>query len=277
MIVDVHTHFPVRSELTSQLMGDMLRCGCDISAWDCDEQKYVSGTSGADRTFLFGLRAMATGWEFDDERIAAFAARSDRCAFFASIDPLNGDYLDVLRDAHARLGCAGVKLGPVYQNVHPHDVRYYDIYRYCQTNGLPIMTHMAATFSSGVPLEYARPILMDKVACDFPDLKIILAHLGHPWIEETITVVRKQPNLYSDISALYYRPWQFYCAMRILEEYGAANKVFFGSDFPARTTRESIEGLRNVNHVVEGTGLPRVSDRVVDEVLYKNPFEVLKI
>jgi uncharacterized protein len=44
------------------------------------------------------------------------------------------------------------------------------------------------------------------VALRYPDLKIILAHMGHPWYEDTIAVVRKQPNVYAEISAIYYCP-----------------------------------------------------------------------
>ena len=183
--------------------------------------------------------------------------------------------MEELERCHQDLHCQGVKLGPIYQGIHPLDTRYYEIYRYCQQHGLPIMTHMATTFSSGVPLEYARPALMDQVACDFPDLVIVLAHLGHPWEAETIAAIRKQPNLYADISALYYRPWQFYNSMRLLTEYRAEKKVLFGSDFPATTTANSISGLRNVNAVLAQSGLPPVPESVIDTILYQNALAIL--
>ena len=55
------------------------------------------------------------------------------------------------------------------------------------------------------PIRYAHPLLMDEVAMRYPDLKIIMAHLGHPWTVDTAVVVRKHPNVYADISGLFYR------------------------------------------------------------------------
>jgi len=113
------------------------------------------------------------------------------------------------------------------------------------------------------------------VAVEFPDLKIILPHLGHPWEAETIVVVRKQPNVFADISALYYRPWQAYHALRLLVEYRAEAKVLFGSDFPATTTAESIAGLRNVNAVIGASGLPPVPEDMIEGILHRDALGLL--
>jgi hypothetical protein len=97
--------------------------------------------------------------------------------------------------------------------------------------------------------------------------------MGHPWYEETIAVVRKQPNVYCEISALCYRPWQFWNILACAQEYRMTDKIFFGTDFPFSHVAESIEGLRNVNKVVEGTNLPRISTEVIEGILHSNPFE----
>ena len=275
IITDMHTHFVTYDNLKPKLIEDMARCGMDPTVWDITEDDYIHGTSAADKTVVFGMRAKAAGWDVDDERVAAFAAKDGRYIFFASVDPVEKGYMERLRYAHEKQKCSGLKLSAFYQGVHPHDPRYYEIYSYCEKHGLPIISHTAAAYNSGLYLDYARPIHMDKVACDFPGLNIILAHLGHPWIEETIALIRKQPNLYSDISALYYRPWQFYNAMRVLEEYKAQGKVFFGSDFPVCTTKDSINGLKGVNKAVEGTGLPPVSSGVIDEILYSDAVSII--
>jgi len=159
--------------------------------------------------------------------------------------------------------------------VHPLDPRYRAIYAYCQKHGLPILTHMATTFSSGTPLDYARPAHMDQVAIDFPELKIVLAHLGHPWEGETIAAIRRNANLFDDISALYYRPWQFYNSMRLLAEYRADAKVLFGSDFPFTTTGDSIAALRRINDVLGQSGLPRVPDELVEGIIHRDALTLL--
>ena len=195
--------------------------------------------------------------------------------FFTCPDPARPDFQEELERCHQDLGCRGVKLGPIYQGVHPLDPRCRAIYAYCQRHGLPIIIHMATTFSSGVPLEYARPALMDQVAVEYPELRIVLAHLGHPWEAEAIAAIRKQPHLFCNVSALYYRPWQFYNAMRLVVEYGAEAKLLFGSDYPATTTGESLAGLRNVNAVLGQSGLPRIPDEVIEGIIHRDALATL--
>lgn len=279
MIVDVHTHFlQIDSDWGPQVFADLERCRMDPAAWRFTAEDHLQASAAADVAVVFGLRAARTGWNIPNEAVAAHVRRApERLIFFASIDPADPGFREELERCHQELGAQGVKLGPVYQGVHPLDPRYYEIYRYCARHGLPILTHMATTFSSGVPLEYARPLHMDQVATDFPDLRIVLAHLGHPWEGETIAAIRKQPHLFADISALYYRPWQFYNSLRLLAEYRADDKVLFGSDFPATTTAGSLSGLRNVNTVLGSSGLPPIPPEVIEGIIHRNTLELLRI
>jgi predicted TIM-barrel fold metal-dependent hydrolase len=105
---------------------------------------------------------------------------------------------------------------------------------------------------------------------DFPDLKMIIAHLGHPWETDLIVLIRKCPNLYADISAVHYRPWRYWQAMVTAMEYGVEHKILPGSDFPSGSMANIVAGLRNVNQVVAGTGLPKIPDEVQDMILYEN-------
>lgn len=279
MLIDLHTHLVhYQTDFTEPFYSDLARCGIPSGSWDYTEEDYLAGTAHADRALVFGLRGKKTGWQADNRSVADFVARhSKKYLFFTSIDPLEEDFLDQLRYDHQTLKCKGVKLGPVYQGLPPWVKEYREIYAYCEKNNLPIITHMATTFSSGVPLDWARPVHMDQIACEYPALKIVMAHLGHPWEGECIAAIRRQPNLYADLSALYYRPWQFYNSMRLLEEYGAGNKVFFGSDFPATTTKDSIEGVRGVNRIVKDTGLPEISQDLISSILERNPLQELSI
>jgi predicted TIM-barrel fold metal-dependent hydrolase len=140
---------------------------------------------------------------------------------------------------------------------------------------LPILFHAGTSFVSGTPLDYSRPIHFDAVAVDFPDLKMVLAHLGHPWEGETIATIRRHPNVYADLSALYYRPWQFYNSMRLLVEYRAEEKVLFGSDFPFTTTGDSLKGVRGLNAILAGSGLPAVPGDIIENIIHRNTLELL--
>jgi hypothetical protein len=69
---------------------------------------------------------------------------------------------------------------------------------------------------------------------------MIIAHLGHPWESDTIALIRKSPNIYSDISALHFRPWRFYQALITAVEYGVTHKLLLGSDFANSTIDDAI-------------------------------------
>lgn len=277
MIVDVHTHF-FRPELDfgSGLWADLTRCGVDPHAWGDLRERHLATTKAADVAVVFGVQGAATGWNVPNEVVAEHVAQAPgRLIFFAAIDPAQPDFQEELERCHQTHHCQGVKLAPVYQGIHPLDSRYRQIYSYCQQHRLPILIHMATTFSSGTPLEYARPILVDQIAIDYPELRIVLAHLGHPWEGETIAVIRRNANVYADISALYYRPWQFYNSMRLAVEYRADNKLLFGSDFPFTTTEDSLNGLRSINSVLGQSGLPPVPATVIEGIIHRDALGLL--
>jgi predicted TIM-barrel fold metal-dependent hydrolase len=277
MIVDIHTHvFNPVSDFGPQLRADMQRCGIDPSVWGDVNARHLDATKDADVAVVFGLQASATGWNIPNEAVAAHVScAANRLLFFASIDPLKPDFMEELEKCHQQLGAVGVKLAPLYQNIHPADPRYYEIYRYCTKHGLPVLFHAGTSFVGGTLLDYSRPVHFDAIAVDFPDLRMVLAHLGHPWEGETIAVIRRHANVYADISALYYRPWQFYNSMRLLVEYRATEKVLFGSDFPFTTTQDSLKGVRGINEILGKSGLPAVPGEVIESIIHRNSLELL--
>ena len=277
MIVDIHTHvFRATIDFGPRLLADLKRCGAAPASWGEVCARHLETTQAADVAVVFGIQAAATGWHVPNDFVAAHVQQApERLVFFASIDPGQSGFEEELERCHQNLRCQGVKVAPIYQGVHPLDPRYRHIYAYCQKHGLPILTHMATTFSSGTPLEYARPALMDQVALDFPDLKLVLAHLGHPWEGETIAVIRRNANVFADLAALYYRPWQFYNSMRLLVEYRAEHKVLFGSDFPFTTTADSLQGVRNLNAILAQSGLPPVPPEVIEGIVQRDALALL--
>ena len=94
-------------------------------------------------------------------------------------------------------------------------------------------------------------------------------------MEDCITICRRNHNIYTEISAIFYRPWQFYNALVLAQEYRITerNKIFWGTDFPFAKVDESIEALQNVNRFTGGTALPQVSQATIDAILYSNPLE----
>ncbi len=277
MIVDIHTHvFRPDTDFGPKLLADMERCKIDPTIWRNLGEKHLESTKAADVAIVFGLQASATDWNIPNDMVAAHVALApSRLLYFTSIDPLSPGFMEELEKCHQQDGAVGVKMSPLYQDVHPGDPRCYQIYRYCQKHSLPILFHAGTSFVSGTPLDYSRPVHFDKVAVDFPELRMVLAHLGHPWEGETIAVIRRHANVYADLSALYYRPWQFYNSMQLLVEYRTHEKVLFGSDFPFTTTADSINGVRNINHILANSGLPSIPKEVTEGIIHRNTLELL--
>lgn len=277
MIVDVHTHF-FRPELDfgPRLQADLARCGVNPSAWGSVGERHLETTRAADVAVVFGLQAAATDWNIPNDAVAAHVARApERLLFFVALDPAHPDCLEELERCHQDLGAVGVKLAPLYQNVHPCDPCCHAIYRYCVRHGLPVLFHVGTSFVGGTLLEYSRPVHFDAVAVAFPELRMVLAHLGHPWEGETIAVIRRHPHVYADLSALYYRPWQFYNSMRLLVEYRTEAKVLFGSDFPFTTTGDSLAGVRGINSALAQSGLPAIPLEVIEGIIHRDTLGLL--
>jgi predicted TIM-barrel fold metal-dependent hydrolase len=242
-----------------------------------DADTIYAAMTEVDKAIIFSLRySDSIGVNGNDEVTARAVARyPDKFVGFACIDPRMPDCMDLLVHAIEDLHLKGVKFGPIYNGVSLLDPRLEPVYAYLQRNNLPLTMHMGTTFGRNAPIDEGRPLNVDTVARRYPDLKMIMAHMGHPWYEECVVVARKNPNVYCEVSALYYRPWQFWNILVCAQEYGITerDKIFWGTDFPFTQVRASVDGLRNVNHVVEGSSLPRVSGETIERILGSNPLE----
>ena len=240
-----------------------------------DPETVFRAMAGVDRAIIFSLRYKdSVGIDGDDEVTArAVAAHPEKLIGFAAVDPRRADAMDLLVHAIEDLGLKGVKFGPIYNGVSLLDPRMVPVYEYLQRRNLPLTMHMGTTFGQNAPIEYGRPLDVDAIASRYKDLKMVMAHMGHPWYEECIVVARKNPNVYCEVSALYYRPWQYYNILIAAQEYTIADrdKIFFGTDFPFTTVEDSIAGLRGINSQIEGTRLPRVSQDTIERIINSNP------
>jgi predicted TIM-barrel fold metal-dependent hydrolase len=118
---------------------------------------------------------------------------------------------------------------------------------------------------------------MDEIAIAYPELRIVMAHVGHPWQADTIAVIRKHPHVYADVSAQFYRPWSFYTAMQLATEWNVLHKLLLGSDFPIATPQETIDGMRRVNAPARAAGLPLVPEDAVEAIIHRDSLSLLGI
>jgi predicted TIM-barrel fold metal-dependent hydrolase len=126
-------------------------------------------------------------------------------------------------------------------------------------------------------LKNAHPLTVDEIAIAFPDLKIVMAHIGHPWVRDTVSVIRKHPNVYADVSAIYTRPWMTYEALVMAHEWGAMHKLLFGSDFPVTTPAYAMERLRAVNEIVAGTAMPKIPLEKIEAIIHADALSALSL
>lgn len=276
MIIDVHTHTPpYRDKVPEEEMAvsAMWRPDKIISStynWD----DYLKAMKPVDRVIVFNIAFKPT--DRPNKQTAEFVkAHPEKFIGFLSVHPNDPGALNEIERGVKELGLRGIKLGPNYQDFDPCSERACAIYGKALALGLPILFHQGTSPERFAPLEYAFPLAIDRIAIAFPELKIVMAHMGHPWQVDCITVIRKHPNVYSDISALFYRPWSFYNCMRLATEWGVLKKLLFASDFPAATPQETIEGTRRVNAIIEGTKLPPVPEDEIEEIIHRDSLNLL--
>jgi predicted TIM-barrel fold metal-dependent hydrolase len=87
--------------------------------------------------------------------------------------------------------------------------------------------------------------------------------------------MRKQANVYADLSALCYRPWQLYNALLMAMEAKVTEKIFFGTDWPFTTIKQTVSALQQLCKMGEGTGFPTIPQPLIDEIIHHNPLPEL--
>ncbi len=289
MLVDTHTnlmwypdHFSdefVKFALAAKkakmrITPDVYFAGSDHeqrNAFDSRPEQLLAATKNCDKVIVFGIKARFSGIQADQELIAKFVQQhADRFIGWCSVDPNDPDCADELEHYVNNLGFRGLKVSPIYQNWDPLDARHIRLFKKAEQLGIPVNVHQGTTFVRAAPLRFANPILLEDIAVACPDLRMIISHMGHPWETECITLIRKHPNLYANVSALHYRPWRHWQAFITAYEYGVDHKLIFGSDFPSATPEQLIAGLSKVNDIVSGSSLPRFPDDALHKIIYEN-------
>jgi hypothetical protein len=93
----------------------------------------------------------------------------------------------------------------VYIHIYGFDIplsdrKMYPLYAKCVELDVPVSMQVGHVLEA-MPSEHARPIYLDQIACDFPELKMVGAHTGWPWVEELISVCYKWEHIYFGVDA----------------------------------------------------------------------------
>lgn len=150
------------------------------------------------------------------------------------------------------LGFKGVRVLPWLWELPPTDRLFYPIYTACCELGVPFCTQIGHT-GPLMSSEVGRPIYLDRVALDFPELVIVAGHIGYPWTDEAIAVATKHQNVYIDTSAYTVRryPPQLVQYMRT----NGRKKVLFGTNYPMITPTKALQGIETLGLDEDGLEL----------------------
>jgi len=193
---------------------------------------------------------------------------------FACVDPWKGERaVDEMKRAINELGMIGAKFHPGIQAFYPNDKQFYPLYEKITELGVPALFHTGTNGlgagkpgGMGVKLDYSRPIYLDHVAADFPELTIIGAHPAWPWHDEMLAIIGHKSNVFMDLSGWSPK----YVPKAIMDEARSRlqDRILFGSDYPFISPQrwladfDSLEGF---------------SAEVRQKILHDNAARVLKM
>lgn len=179
-------------------------------------------------------------------------------------------YRQCLKDGRIK----GLKLYCGYEHYYPYDKRYQKIYDLCVEYGVPAMFHTGDTFSSRGKLRYSHPLNIDDVAVDNPELRIVMCHLGNPWIRDCEEIIYKNRNVYGDISGFVlgdfthsYEEFMKEQITELLNYAGEPRYLLYGTDWP----------ISNMDSYLNFVARLDLSEYARDLLMYRNSEKLFKL
>lgn len=259
MIVDCHTHIKLTAE-------------------DTETSEHLAAAETVDVCIVLGTSDGPSD-EVNKKLSQYVNKRKEKMAGFAVVEPgkdkISTNHLKSIPD---KLGLKGTVLYCSACGFHPTHSRAMRFYESAQELGLPVFFHNAIepTRTDAV-LEYAQPFLLDEVAREFANLKIIIGNMGMPFVEQTLSIVARHKNVYADLTIYPGRVWQTYNMVVAAYEHGVMDKLLFGSGFPSASAGQCIETLLGFNMLLADTNLPTVPRGNIRNIIERDTLELLGI
>ncbi len=220
----------------------------------------------------------STKWNFkipSNEIVAKIVNKfPEKFIGFASIDPNKEGAIEELEKSIKKLNLKGVKLNPAMQSFDPLSKKAKEIYDEINNMKLPLLVHTGMVWQSKYSIEYCNPIIWDRIAREYSEMKIILAHFGWPWIWEAAVTSMRNDNVYLDVSNTFtgtcYEHLKYLLTeaipKRVIERF-LGEKIVFGSDYPRIEIPKMVLAIKKLE----------ISDEVKEKILYENSLKILKI
>ena len=271
-LVDWRTWVFMKHHQTPERVEAQVRTNTD----ECSPEFHHASLEGVDRSLILGLQWPHAGYDVPNDFIAeVVAGYAGRAVGLACVDPDDPGAPAEFERSVKKLGLRGLSLAPFGQGFDPYGPGAWQLFEMCQDFGLPIVMNMGIVGYRDTVLDYSNPILVDKVARSFPQLRIIMGHLGHPWIDETISLLGKHPTMVSDLALQYGKKWRFYNTMRLAIDYNVTGQLVFGSDVPFQKPHDAVRSFKGINEWAKENGLPPISESLIDDILYNRPLELV--
>jgi uncharacterized protein len=142
----------------------------------------------------------------------------------------------------------GLKIYPGYEPFYPNDRRLEPAMAFAREHRLPVMIHSGDTYTPKGKLKYAHPLHVDEVAVDHPEVDFVICHIGNPWIRDTMEVVYKNANVFTDFSGLvlgdFEDRFERYMRDQVQEMllYGVQpEKCLYGTDWPVASMESYLD------------------------------------
>jgi uncharacterized protein len=251
-VIDVHSHCSNRTD-------DALIPYARMNGLNYNLEELLSRmrSNGVRRALLLSP-PLETGKPLPNEDVIALCDSSaGKLSPVLTVEPTKASVSASLRLAkkeHKDVKGFKIRLG--YVRVFADDGVFDPLYDYAEEESLPVLFHSGDTATSSGSLEHAHPLTLDRLANKRDGLKIVICHMGNPWIMDTAELVYKHQNVYADVSGLvtgstpYLERYIESLAARISEAVyfaGGAGKLLFGTDYPVQSHENSLLLMNRLN------------------------------
>jgi uncharacterized protein len=190
---------------------------------------------------------------------------------WGAVEPAKGEIaMGQVRKAVKELGFIGFHFHPIMQHFAVNDRRYYPLFEEISALRAAVMIDVGTTgMGAGLPggmgarVRHAHPSHIDDLAADFPDLKILMAHPGWPWVDETTAVALHKGNVFWEMSG--WAPRHFPGNLKVDIRGRLQDKIMFGSDYPSMPYERILRDWSELGY----------SEAVMEKVMHGNAERVL--
>jgi predicted TIM-barrel fold metal-dependent hydrolase len=190
---------------------------------------------------------------------------------WAAVDPFKGEIaIQEAKHAITDLGMLGFHFHPIMGHFAVNDRRLYPLFEVINALKVPVMIDVGTTgMGAGMPgglgakIRHAHPSCIDELAADFPELKIIAAHPGWPWVDEMTAVALHKGNVYWEMSG--WAPKYFPAQLKVDIRARLQDKVMFGSDYPSIPYDRLLREWRELGY----------ADAVMEKIFHANAERIL--